>query len=134
MGCAVTVETAGKVFEERAFSWAPPLRPLELVDPEGEHSHFSPHCRPDHASNLTAPLPHLPELNRNPPQSRGQSVVFLVSRAEAGGKRGRLKVFVEEKHTCVFPCVVASCCSNWCSLHIYGWVLVSVFSKFLFFS
>ena len=69
MGCAVTVETAGKVFEERLFPRVPPLRPLELLDPEGEHSHFSPHCRPDRAPNLTALLPCLPELNRSPPQS-----------------------------------------------------------------
>ena len=40
--------------------------------------------------------------------------------------------FVEEKHAHVFPCVVAGCCSNWCFPHIYGWVLVSVFSKFFF--
>ena len=41
--------------------------------------------------------------------------------------------FVEEKHARFFPCVVAGYCSNWFTPHIYGSVLVSVFSKFLFF-
>ena len=57
MARAVTVETTGKVFE----------RPLELLDPEGEHSHFSPHCRPDGAPNRTALLLCLPEFNSNRP-------------------------------------------------------------------
>ena len=65
MGRAVTVESAGKVVE-RLFPWRLPTRPLELLDPEAEHSRFSPHCRPDGGPNHTALLLCLPEFNRNP--------------------------------------------------------------------
>ena len=71
----------------RGFFPGGSLRPLELLGPEAEHSRFSPHCRPDGAPNRTALLPRLPELNRNP-QAQDHSALFLVSRAEAGGKQG----------------------------------------------
>ena len=88
-----------------ASSQAAPLRPLELLDPEAEHSRFPPHCRPDGAPNHKALLLHLPEFNRNP-QSWGQSTVFLVSRAEAGGKGGGgWKLLCRRKtKTCVPVC------------------------------
>ena len=107
-----------------ASSREAPLRPLQLLDPEVEHSSFSPRCRPDNAPNHTALLLHLPEFNRNPPVMRPNH--SLLGEQSRGWWEGgwRLKSFVEEKDARVFLCVVARCCSNWCSLHIYGWVLV----------
>ena len=44
--------------------------------------------------------------------------------------------WVEAQSSCgkknTYVCMVAVCCSNWYCLRIYGWLLVSVFSKFLF--
>ena len=76
-------------------------RPLELLDPEVEHSCFSPHCRPDGAPNHTALLLHLPEFNRNPQVTRPKrSLLGEQSRGQWEGG-WRLKAFVEEKtHVC----------------------------------
>ena len=99
-----------------------------------EHSRFSPHCRPDGAPNHTALLLRLPEFNSKPQVRRPKrSLLGEQSRGRWEGGVEAESFFAEEKHARLFLCVVARCCSNWCSPHIYGWVLVSVFSKFLFF-
>ena len=126
----VTTETAGKVYE-RLFLRHLPWGPLKLLDLEWGTRHFSPHCRLEsNPQNSQPPLLHLPLSWVETAQSWGQSTIFLVSRTEAGGKVGGGSKLLWNKN--MYVCMVAVCYSNWYCLHICGWFLVSVFSKFLF--
>ena len=94
------MESAGKVVE-RFLPGRLPEAP-GVTGPRGG-ARFSPHCRPDGAPNHTDLLLHLPEFDRNP-RSRGQSAIFLVSRAEPVGRGVEAEsFFVEEKQRRVFP-------------------------------
>ena len=130
MGRAVTVDATGKVFE-RFLPWQLPKAPGVTGLRGGALALLSSlqarWCPQPHSA---VPLP--PSVQQKPPVIRPKcSLLGEQNRGQWEGMEA--ESFCRRNNTHVIPCLLAGCCSNWCSSHIYGWFLVFVFSKFLFF-